>query len=126
MFFRFLCVGGSGFIIDLTITYFLIFLNVEPWVARIPAIFSAMLFTWLANRYFTYEYKNHRTASEALSYASISLGVSTLNYAIYIYLVFLGVLPIAAVTIATLCQVFLSFNLYRRIVFKKSYENHEQ
>ena len=57
MFFRFLCVGGSGFIIDLTITYFLIFLNVEPWVARIPAIFSAMLFTWLANRYFTYAYK---------------------------------------------------------------------
>lgn len=126
MFFRFLCVGGIGFIIDIAITHLLITLKVDPWVARIPAIFFAMLFTWLANRYFTYEFKNNRTVSEALRYASVSLVVSIFNYAIYVYLVHIGMQPVVAVTIATFCQAILSFNLYRRIVFKKIDENHEQ
>jgi putative flippase GtrA len=126
MFFRFLCVGGSGFIIDVAITYLLISLQTEPWLARIPAIFFAMLFTWLANRHFTYEFKNQRTIKEALSYASISIAVSIINYAIYIYLVYCGMLPVAAVTIATICQAILSYNLYRLIVFKKPDEDHDK
>ena len=126
MFFRFLCVGGIGFIIDIAITYLLIALKADPWIARIPAIFFALLFTWLANRHFTYEIKNNRTLKEALSYASVSLVVSIFNYAIYVYLVRIGMQPVVAVTIATFCQTILSFNLYRRIVFKKKDQNHEQ
>ena len=126
MFFRFLCVGGIGFIIDIAITYLLIALKADPWIARIPAIFFAMLFTWLANRFFTYEFKKNRSLKEALSYASVSLVVSIFNYAIYVYLVYSGIQPVVAITIATLCQAILSFNLYRRIVFKKSDVNHEQ
>ena len=126
MFFRFLCVGGIGFIIDVAITYLLIALNVDQWIARIPAILFAMLFTWLANRHFTYEFKNKRTLKEALSYASVSLFVAIFNYVIYVYLVYSGIQAVVAITIATLCQVILSFNLYRRIVFKNSDVNHEQ
>jgi len=48
MFFRFLCVGGIGFIIDIAITYLLITLKADPWVARIPAIFlQCFLLGWL-------------------------------------------------------------------------------
>jgi putative flippase GtrA len=119
MFFRFLCVGGSGFIVDVAITYILISFYAEPWIARIPAVLFAMLFTWLANRHFTYEIKKQHSFQEAMSYFSVSIFVSIINYCIFILFIYYGLLPFFAIAFATLFQAVLSFNLYRFIVFNK-------
>lgn len=119
LFFRFLLVGGSGFLIDAGITYLLNSLGVSPWVARIPAIALAMGYTWSLNRHFTYEVRTVGTAGEAMRYASVSAAMALLNYLIYFVLASGGVGLMVAVTIATACQTILSFHLYRQIVFRK-------
>lgn len=120
LFFRFLLVGGSGFLVDAGITYLLNSLGVSPWLARIPAIALAMFYTWSINRHFTYEVKTGRTAGEAMRYATVAAAMALLNYLIYFVLASSGVWPVAAVTFATACQTLLSFHLYRQIVFRKS------
>ncbi len=119
MFFRFLLVGGSGFVIDAGITYLLNSLGVAPWLARMPAIALAMTYTWAANRHFTYQVTTRRTAREAMRYAAVAAAMALINYAIYFVLIRYSFWPVAAVTIATACQTLLSFHLYRKIVFGK-------
>ncbi len=117
MFFRFLLVGGSGFVIDAGLTQLLIFLDFAPWLARIPAIALAMAYAWLANRYFTYRVERARSTNEAMRYAFVSTSMSLLNYLIYVVLVSYGVLPVLAITLATVCQVIVSYHSYRVFVF---------
>lgn len=120
MFIRFLLVGGLGFCIDAGFTYLLVQLTIEPWLARIPAIFLAMSFTWLANRYFTYRVKKVRSTSEAMRYLLVALVMALFNYLIYFFLVRFGIWPVAAVTLATACQTLISFHAYRYFVFKEA------
>jgi putative flippase GtrA len=79
MFFRFLLVGGAGFFIDAGLTYLLVLLEVEPWLARVPAIIFAMSFTWLSNRHFTYQVKTSRSTSEAVRYALVAITMALIN-----------------------------------------------
>ena len=120
MFVRFLLVGGSGFVIDAGLTYLLVSLNVAPWLARIPAVLFAMLYTWQANRYFTYEVKAARSAAEALRYALVAAAMALGNYVAYLFLIDRGMWPVAAVTVATAFQTVASFYAYRYFVFGKS------
>ena len=120
MFFRFLLAGGSGFAIDAGITYLLVWLGVAPWLARMPAILIAMTYTWLANRHFTYKVKKKRSADEAVRYAFAAAAMALLNYLIFVLLVRHGTQPVVAVTLATACQTVLSFQIYRRLVFRDS------
>jgi putative flippase GtrA/4-amino-4-deoxy-L-arabinose transferase-like glycosyltransferase len=117
---RFLLVGGIGFVIDAGLTYLLVRSNVAPWLARIPAILFAMTFTWLSNRYFTYEVKTARSTGEAMRYALVATVMALINYLIYFVLVSLGTWPVAAVTLATACQISISFHAYRRFVFSET------
>lgn len=118
MFFRFLLVGGTGFLVDAGLTYLFVKLGVAPWLARIPAIALAALWTWLANRYFTYEVKAARSSAEALRYAAVAGVMAVVNYLIYLGGLRVGLPPLAAVTIATACQTVISFHAYRHLVFK--------
>lgn len=120
MFIRFLLVGGVGFCIDAGLTYLLIQLTIAPWLARIPAIFLAMVFTWLANRYFTYRVTRARSTIEAMHYSIVALIMALVNYLIYIFLVRYGIWPVAAVTLATACQTMISFHAYRHFVFREA------
>lgn len=120
MFIRFLLVGGVGFCIDAGLTNLLVQRTVEPWLARIPAIFLAMAFTWLANRYFTYRVNKARSTSEAMRYSMVALVMALINYLIYFFLVRFGIWPVAAVTLATACQTLISFHAYRHFVFKEA------
>lgn len=120
MFIRFLLVGGLGFVIDLGLTYLLIHLGVEPWLARPPAIISAALFTWLANRQFTYKIKVKKNTYEAMRYALVAMAVAAMNYSIYIALIEFDIAPILAVTMATAVQTIVSFHAYRWFAFKPS------
>ncbi|MCD2451803.1 GtrA family protein [Methylicorpusculum oleiharenae] len=117
MFIRFILVGGIGFCIDAGLTYLLIHLTIKPWLARVPAILLAMIFTWLANRYFTYKVDKARTVSEAMNYSIVALMMAIINYLIYLLLVRFGMWPLAAVTLATAGQTLISFHAYRHFVF---------
>ena len=119
MFGRFLLVGGLGFCIDAGITYLLIQLTIAPWIARIPAILLAMTFTWLVNRYFTYQVDKPHSTHEALRYALVASAMAAINYLIYCVLIRYGIEPLVAVTLATVCQTVISFHAYRYFVFSE-------
>jgi putative flippase GtrA len=119
MFFRFLLVGGSGFLIDAGLTYLLISLGLSSWLARIPAMALAMAFTWIANRRFTYEVRVARSVGEGLRYLAVAIAMALFNYLIYLVLVGLGIWPMAALTAATACQTIVSFHAYRRFAFRE-------
>lgn len=118
MFFRFLLVGGSGFLIDAGLTYLLISLGLGSWLARIPAMAIAMAFTWIANRHFTYEVSAARSVGEGLRYLAVAITMALFNYLIYLALVAWGIWPMAALTVATACQTIVSFHAYRRFAFR--------
>lgn len=118
-FLKFLVIGGGGFVVDAVCTTFLLQLGASPWQARPPAIFLAMLFTWLANRRFTYMVGSRRTLAEGMRYGSVALGMAVINYVLYLVLIRLGTHSLLALTIATACQVIVSFHAYRHIVFMK-------
>ncbi len=117
MFIRFLIVGGIGFLIDAGMTHLLIKLMVSPWLARIPAIGFAILFTWLANRHFTYKVNRPRSTKEAIRYVAVALSLATLNYLIYIAFLSAKVIPFFSIVYATAIQTILSFHAYKRLVF---------
>ncbi len=119
MFIRFLLVGGSGFVIDSATTYLLIALGLPAWSARVPAICLAMLFTWLANRTFTYQSKQQRSAAELASYVTVAITMAGLNYALYLGLLTLHTEPLLAIAIATATQSCVSFFAYKHLVFGK-------
>lgn len=119
MFLRFLMVGGLGFLIDAGLTYVMIRLRVESWLARIPAMLLAMAFTWLANRHFTFEVKRARSINEGLRYAAVGMAMAMFNYAAYLIFVHYGMWPVTAVTVATACQTIISFYAYNHLVFRK-------
>ena len=118
MFFRFLLVGTSGFIIDGGITALLVLQGIEPWLARLPAIASAISWTWLANRYLTYQVKQARSTNEALRYTLVASVMALLNYAMYLGLVRYRLPPLVAVTVASALQTWISFHAYHYFVFK--------
>ncbi len=120
LFFRFLLVGGSGFLIDAGITYLLNSLGLAPWLARIPAIALAMTYTWAANRHFTYGVRTGRTVGEALRYAAVAASMASINYIIYFVLVSNGFCTLVAITFSTACQTIVSFHLYRHIVYRRN------
>ena len=119
MFFRFLLVGGTAFLLDAGITLGLIQLQIDPWFARIPAMLIAMTYAWLANRHFTYRVSSRRSAKEAFLYFLVAVNVSLINYMIYVFLLTVGIWPFFAVAVATACQTVISFFAYRLIVFKE-------
>lgn len=119
MFFRFLLVGGSGFLIDAGTTFMLIWLGIAPWLARIPAITLAMAYTWIGNRYFTYKVKIDRSTREVMRYAMVAAAMALINYIIYYILVNNGVLPVVAVFFAAACHAVISFYCYRLFVFEE-------
>lgn len=120
MFIRFLLVGGFGFFIDIGLTYFLISLGVAPWLARPPAIVSAALFTWLANRQFTYKIATEKSTQEAIRYALVAAVVAIMNYSIYMVLISFAIDPALAVAMATAAQTVVSFFAYKWFAFKSS------
>ncbi len=53
-FLRFCCIGGLGFVIDSSVTYFLVWLGMESLTARIPAILVALTVCYRYHHGFTF------------------------------------------------------------------------
>ncbi len=118
MFPRFLVVGSLGFLVDAGLTHLLIFLGLTPLWARPPAILVAMLFTWAANRRYTFRSHGERPARELSAYALVALAAFGLNWGIYAAAILAGLAPLPAIVLSTLCQTGFSFLGYKKLVFR--------
>lgn len=81
-------VGIVGFVVDTAVLYLLIeFLG--PFYARIISFLSAVFFTWLLNRHFTFQNRNSGLSirREFLAYLLLMLGGGSVNYAVYAFLI---------------------------------------
>ena len=117
-FLRFLLVGGVGFLIDSGLTIGLIALGLSPFTARPPAILIAMVFTWLANRHFTFAVSRRGCASEAFRYSAVALLGAIANYLIYSALIGLALPPLPAIVFATISVTAFSYFGYRKFAFR--------
>lgn len=119
--FSFAFAGGAGFVVDLGVLRALIELaDLNPFMARIPAIAAAMTTTWLINRTFTFGASEHSLSGEASRYALVAIIGAFLNYAIYSAVLVMTpdwFLPEAATFIAVCVVTLFSYLGYSRFVF---------
>lgn len=120
---KFLIVGGFGFLIDSSLTMGLIQLGLSPLIARPPAIFITMIFTWQANRQYTFNVAKARNLPEFLRYTTTALIAALLNYFIYSALIILSWPPLSALIIATCIASILSFFCYKNFVFISNFNS---
>ena len=116
--FRFVAVGGIGFVVDGGTTFALVSLGFSPVTSRIPALALAILTTWLLNRCLTFEVRRPRSTNELLRYFGVALSSAAMNFGAYTLLVLSGVKPGLAVAIATLLLMFFSFYGYKLFIFR--------
>ena len=117
----FLISGGGGFLIDAGLTHVLIGSgNFNPFLARIPAIMTAMAFTWLVNRGRTFGPSRHSLAVEGFRYWAVGITSAIVNYTIYSALMYRApfLQPVVAVIFASLAAMAYSFFGYSRFVFR--------
>jgi putative flippase GtrA len=117
---RFVFVGIIGFVVDGGGTWMLVKFGVPPIAARVPALLSAIVVTWLLNRSLTFRVTKPRSRAELTRYVAVALSSAAMNFLLYSLLIFLGVHPLIAVAIATLVLLAYSFLAYRRLVFHAS------
>ncbi|NEX93772.1 GtrA family protein, partial [Caulobacter sp. 17J65-9] len=82
---RFAVVGGSGFVLDASLTYGLVhFAGLGPIPARLCAFSVAVCFTWLLNRHWTFAARRSpRPLKEALAYALVQGLGAAANLSVY-------------------------------------------
>jgi putative flippase GtrA len=117
---RFVLVGGTAFCIDAGLTLLLIHLGLPASLARIPAIGIAMVFTWLANRRFTYRVQARRSAAEALRYGAVAVTMALLSYLLYRLFLNAGLSPFPSIVGATALQTGISYVAYKRLAFRQT------
>ena len=103
--------------VDIGLTYALLWVGMEPWAARVPAIAVAMTYTWQLNRSYTFRVARPRSVDEAIRYGVVTLAISIINYLAYLGLVLMGVWPVLAVAAGTALQSVVSFFVYGHLVF---------
>ena len=117
-FVRFLFVGGLGFLVDACGTWLLVRAGLSPFAARVPAIATAIVVTWLLNRTLTFRVDAPRSSRELARYATIALSTALMNFILYSVLVLLGVHPVVAIACATIVLMLYSFFAYRHVAFR--------
>lgn len=118
--FWFLLAGSIGFLIDVAVNHVLLtYTPVGPFLSRIPAIMSAMAFTWFVNRTRTFEPSPHSLAKEGFRYWVVGATSAILNYAVYSALIARApVQPAVAIVFASAAATAFSFFGYSRFVFR--------
>ncbi|MBB4955010.1 putative flippase GtrA [Agrobacterium vitis] len=117
---RFALVGTAGFAVDAGTLWLL--LHTTPlgaFTARILAIATAMMATWMLNRTFTFGASNRTLVAEGFRYGSVGIVSALVNYAIYaaLLLTIPGLSPFVALVAASLAAMMFSFFGYSRFVF---------
>jgi putative flippase GtrA len=119
-FFIFGVIGSAGFIIDTSIFYCL-HANFGIAISRAISILTAMTFTWLANRTFTFQFNQPLSVNEWLRYFSVNGLGALINFSVFFMLahedLFLAGYFIIPLALATLISMWFNFVFSRFFVF---------
>lgn len=117
-FYFFAIVGGIGFIIDSSLFAILHF-TLGYAVSRFISIFTAMTFTWLANRSLTFQVITRPNYSEWIKYFSINSFGALINFTVFLSLihtsVFLKINYFIPLIFATSVSMWFNFGLSRKL-----------
>ncbi|TIT34904.1 MAG: GtrA family protein [Mesorhizobium sp.] len=119
---RFVFAGGIGFVADAAALWLLLAVTpLGPFVARMLSIGFALCVTWQINRHLTFSPSSRGVTQEGARYGGVGVATSIVNYAVYsaILLVLPAAPPLAALAIASLAAMMLSFLGYSRLVFDR-------
>lgn len=119
---RFVFAGAVGFVADAAALWLL--LAVTPlgaFVARLLSIGFALCVTWQINRHLTFSPSGRGVTQEGARYGGVGIATSIVNYVVYCAILFAlpAMPPLAALAIASLVAMALSFLGYSRLVFDR-------
>lgn len=118
----FLVAGTIGFLADAGMLALLLHVSpLGPFAARVAAILFAMAVTWAFNRAVTFGRSRFPVILEGARYGSVGLLSALANYAVYagLLLALPWLSPLAAVIVASIAAMAVSWSGYSRFVFQK-------
>jgi putative flippase GtrA len=119
---RFVLAGGVGFVADAAALWLVLAVTpFGPFVARVLSIGFALCVTWQINRHLTFSPSSRGVAQEGARYGGVGIATSIVNYLVYCAILFAlpAMPPLAALAIASLVAMALSFLGYSRLVFDR-------
>ena len=120
--FRFGLAGGIGFLADAAALWLLLATTpLGALSARVLSIGFALCVTWQINRHLTFSPSSRGMAREGARYGGVGIATSIVNYLVYcaVLLALPAVPPLAALAIASIVAMTLSFLGYSRLVFDR-------
>jgi putative flippase GtrA len=114
-------VGATGFAVDAGVLASGLHVGLDPLIARIISIGSALLVTYVLNRAVTFGKSDRSVAVEGLRYGGVGLSSAGLNYLIYagLLLTFPRLMPLAALVAASAAAALFSYFGYQKLVFRR-------
>ena len=128
---RFIIVGGANTALDFGILFFLTFVGVDKFVANYFSNGIALIFSFFANKTFTFKHKSKNAKKEFILFLVITLIGLWIIQPIVIWGAIAVLTPyiendainlFVAKLIATVASLIWNYFLYSRVVFKKSTE----
>jgi putative flippase GtrA len=119
---RFVFAGGIGFVADAAALWLVLAVTpLGPFTARVLSIGFALCVTWQINRHLTFSPSRRGAAREGARYGGVGIATSVVNYLVYsaILLALPTAPPLAALAVASLAAMALSFLGYSRLVFDR-------
>jgi putative flippase GtrA len=123
---RFVAVGCTGLLTDLTVFSLLLASGLHPLLARLISITLATFVTWRLNRAFTFEPSDRHQGEEAMRYAVVTIIAQATSYAIFATLTISisARLPQAALVISAAIVALISYNGHRWFAFARRARPH--
>jgi putative flippase GtrA len=119
---RFAVVGGIGFVVDAAMLALLLAATpLGPFLSRLVSIGFGLTITWLCNRHLTFQPSSRGLAAEGARYGGVGVTTSIVNYLVYagLLLALPWLTPLAALVVASLVAMALSYLGYSRLVFDR-------
>jgi putative flippase GtrA len=118
-FIKFGITGFVGFGVDSGLLYVLLYVGIDPYLARAISIPVAMLATWIINRNWSFLVSNKPWYVELAKYAGVASFAALINYGVYaLALQFIaGITPFWALVLASAITMFVSYFGYGWVVF---------
>jgi len=116
MFFKFVIVGGIGFLVDFSILFGLIYCAFSPMEARFISFPLALITTFFLNKFFAFQNKE-ALLKQFIQYIIASLAGIAINlgsYKIFLY----DVNPQISVILSSATALICNFLLYKYVVFR--------
>jgi putative flippase GtrA len=125
---RFVLVGAAGFVVDSGVLYAALAIGLGELGGRLVSFFFAALFTWLANRHFTFPHRAvppgvYGLLAEWVRYQTAMTGGMIINIGVYLLVMKLvddhPVLPMVAVGAGSIAGLAFNFAAAKRWVFNR-------